>query len=81
MDTNREDILTDQVNQLVNQMEEVRKDIKLMIEQHNELKLNVALKFRTAETVLKTIKYLVLAGFAVLTFKFGDLSKIWHDIS
>ena len=42
-----------------------------------ELQTDVALKFRTAETVFKTLKILGLIIGALLTFKFGDIKTLW----
>lgn len=42
-----------------------------------ELQTDVALKFKTAETVFKTLKILGLLVVAVLTFKFGDIKSLW----
>ncbi len=43
-----------------------------------ELQSEVALKFRTAETVFKTLKVLGLIGIAILTFKLGDIRALWQ---
>jgi len=42
-----------------------------------ELQTEIALKFRTAETVFKTLKVLGLIVVAILTFKFGDIRALW----
>ena len=42
-----------------------------------ELQSDVALKFRTAETVFKTLKVLGLIAVAILTFKLGDVRALW----
>lgn len=43
-----------------------------------ELQSDIALKFRTAETVFKTLKVLGLIAIAILTFKFGDIRSLWN---
>lgn len=49
---------------------EIRKDL-------NELAKLVGDKFKTAELTFKILKFIGLVLVAVLTFKFGDISKLW----
>lgn len=45
-----------------------------------ELQSEIALKFRTAETVFKTLKVLGLIAVAILTFKLGDVKSLWSAL-
>lgn len=44
----------------------------------NDLETRVNDKFKTAEVVLSTFKFLGLTIVAIVTFKFGDVTKLWH---
>jgi hypothetical protein len=43
----------------------------------DSLEKMVESKFRTAEVVFKTLKFLGYAALAILTLKFGDLPRLW----
>ena len=44
----------------------------------NGLEARVNDKFKTAETMVKFMRFLGLGFVALLTFKFGDISRLWH---
>ena len=56
---------------------EIREEMSVTRACVRELQSEVALKFRTAETVFKTLKVLGLIAVAILTFKLGDVRALW----
>ena len=73
-----------QIGELVGTLNEVKANFLEMRQEMEDtrtlvlkLQSDVALKFKTAETVFKTLKFIGLAVIAVLTFKFGDIRVLW----
>ena len=67
-----------QIGYLLGKLEEVSSDIKMVVDRIDTLEKNVADKFKTAEVVYKTFKFLGLALLAVLTLKIGDIGRLWQ---
>lgn len=70
--------LTGMVEGLADHIQSISKEGKETREIVLTLQKEVALKFKTAETVFKTLKFLGLIVIAVLTFKFGDIRALWQ---
>ena len=58
--------------------EDIKEEMSVTRACVRELQSEVALKFRTAETVFKTLKVLGLIAVAILTFKLGDVRALWQ---
>lgn len=67
-----------QLGILIARLEEMASSIERLEAKHDALDELVKGKFRTAEVVFKTLKFIGLASVAVLSFKFGDVSKLWQ---
>ena len=67
-----------QIGYLLGKLEEVSSDIKIVVHRIDALEKNVAEKFKTAEVVYKTFKFLGLALLAVLSLKIGDIKVLWQ---
>lgn len=73
METNDE-----KIGYLLSKTEELKSDQERIERKVDALTDLVKVKFNTAETFLKALKFLGLAVLAVLTFKFGDVTRLWH---
>ena len=74
-----------QVGYLIAKIEEQGNDIKHLVNHAEKmdgrvdaLEKRVESKFNTAETSFKIFKFLGLAAIALLTLKFGDITRLWH---
>ena len=70
--------LVGKVEELTDHVKEVARDGSETRQLVVDLQQEVALKFKTAEVVFKTLKVLGLIIGAVLTFKFGDIKALWE---
>lgn len=43
----------------------------------DKLEARVEDKFRTAESLMRVVRFIGLTVVAILTFKFGDVSRLW----
>ena len=65
---------------LVGKLEDVITKLDKVDDRLSKLETQVNDKFKTAEIVLKVFKYLGLILLAVVTFQFGDISKLWSQL-
>jgi len=75
MDTQEE-----KIGYLLARVEDMNSTLTLLVHRHDELEKTVEGKFKTAETVFKTLKFMGLVSMAILTLRFGDIVKLYHYI-
>ena len=68
----------EQLGYLTARVEDLARDQEALREKFDKLEILIAKKFATAETLFNVFKFIGLAAIAVLTFKFGDISKLWN---
>ena len=69
-----------QIGYLIARIEDIASSQQSLATEFNLLKNRVDEKFKTAEVVFKILKFLGLALIAIVTFKFGDISRLWSYI-
>jgi hypothetical protein len=72
------DSLEEKVGYLLAKQEEQKSDMVRVEQKVDSLTELVSLKFATAETVFKVIKFLGIVVVAVATLQFGDIAK-WFN--
>lgn len=72
--------MEEKIGYLIAKVEEIQADQKALAEKVDKLEEEVHKKFTTAETVLKTFKYLGAVVLAVATFQFGDIPGLWTKL-
>ena len=66
-----------QIGYLISEVKDLRLEqdnLRRKVDNLHELIMD---KFKTAELTLRIFKFIGLVVVAVLTFKFGDISKLW----
>lgn len=66
-----------QMGYLLSKIEDIAKGQEVLTLKVTSLEERVNDKFKTAEVVVKVMKFLALALIAILTFKFGDVTRLW----
>lgn len=72
--------LSQQLGYVLAKLEEIRADLEKVDSRLSTLEDKVTDKFKTAELAIKWLRFLGLAAIAVLTFQFGDVSRLWVHI-
>ena len=72
--------LEEKIGYLVAKAEEQGRDLEAVSLKIQKLEDTVAQKLRTVEIVIGVVKFLGFALVAVLTFKFGDVSRLWDNL-
>jgi len=67
-----------QIGALVSTVEDLKLAVQRMTTKLDALEERVEEKFKTAEAVFKVSKFVGLTLVAVLTLKFGDISRLWY---
>lgn len=71
------DTLEEKIGYLVAKMEEVGEQIDKVDRRLSTLEDTVTSKFHTAEVTFKVLKFIGLGILAIISFKFGDVSRLW----
>lgn len=69
-----------QLGVILEKLSDTADSISRLEDRFNKLEARVDDKFRTAENFLKFLKFLGFSLVAILTFKFGDISKLWNHL-
>ena len=69
--------MDEKIGYLIAKAEEQRNDIEALSLKLDRFEGVVAQKLKTIETLIAVGKFIGLAIVAVLTFKFGDVSRLW----
>ncbi len=72
--------IEEKLGYLIAKTEEMQKDQQELKGRFDALEQRVDGKFRTAETTFRILKAAGLIAVAVLTFKFGDVTTLWHKV-
>ena len=72
--------IEEKIGYLVAKAEEQGRDLEAVSVKIQKLEDTVAKKLHTVEIVIGVVKFLGLALAAVLTFKFGDVSRLWDNL-
>lgn len=74
------DAIQELKEELRNHLQTEENDLKELNQKFDELNDLVLRKFHTAEMLAKIGKFIFLAVIAILSFKFGDISRLWAHI-
>ena len=66
-----------QMGVILERLTDTAEAVHRLEQRFNHLEARVDDKFKTAEAVMKMLKFLGLSALAVLSFKFGDVSRLW----
>ncbi len=72
------DTLEEKVGYLIAKIEEQGQALESVSRKVDYLEKTVSEKLNTVETVIKVFKFLGLGFVALMTFKFGDITRLWY---
>ena len=67
-----------QIGYLISEVKDLRADHDILKHKVDALSDLIRDKFKTAELTLKIFKFIGLVLAALLTFKFGDITRLWY---